>query len=424
MTSVRDTASAPEVDRLLNERVRFAVWFVGAVVLVVAVADSILAPEHLVRLYSLKLVLLAAVALALRALRASGESSRNATIGLFVLALATVFCAASGAILGEVVAPALLILVLCVAVAGAIPWGVWRQLALVVVAGTSLIGVVWTVRGRLDVLLDTPGVAIVGGLAVSIFLAREGARLVEELARANDVRAEFIATMSHELRTPLNVVIGYGQMLTDGAYGPVPDEQRDVLHRIDQSARELHELISTTLDLTRIESGRVSVETCDVDVGRILGEVVAELEPLRPRAVELHCNVSQGLPPLATDPMKLKVIVKNLVRNALKFTDAGSVSIDAYLVDGGVEIRVDDTGIGIGPEFQEQAFEAFRQALPGQDGRGGVGLGLHIVRRLVELLEGSVRLESTLGVGSRFFLLLPRPATPAARSATASTSKA
>jgi len=251
---------------------------------------------------------------------------------------------------------------------------------------------------------------ILEGIGRLASMALHNAALVEELARANEVRSEFIATMSHELRTPLNVVIGYSNMLEDGTFGDLSTEQITVLQRIDRNARELHELISTTLDLTRLESGRVTVEVGEVDLEAVLQEVLSELEPVRGHEVQLLCDVTHPIPTLETDELKLKVVVKNLIRNAIKFTDAGSVEVRAYPVERGVEICVADTGIGIGPDAQETVFEAFQQVQPGQEGRGGVGLGLHIVRRLVELLDGSVRLESTLGEGSRFFVRLPLPA--------------
>ncbi len=264
-------------------------------------------------------------------------------------------------------------------------------------------------RGR-PRLFDDRQKRVLEGIGRLASMALHNAGLVEELARANEVRSEFIATMSHELRTPLNVVIGYGNMLEDGTYGDLTSEQIAVLQRIDRSARELHELITTTLDLARLESGRVSIEVSDVDLAHLIRDIVSEVQPLRHDGVGVTWAAEPELPKLETDALKLKVIVKNLVRNAIKFTDAGSVDIRAYRVDDGVEIRVADTGIGIAPEGQEAIFEPFQQLAPGQGGRGGVGLGLNIVRRLVELLKGSVRLESEVGRGSEFFIHLPLPA--------------
>lgn len=151
----------------------------------------------------------------------------------------------------------------------------------------------------------------------------------------------------------------------------------------------------------------MSIETDDVDLERLVRDTVSELEPFRPSGVDLRCEIAGPLPTLETDPLKLKVIVKNLVRNAIKFTDAGAVDVSAYMTENGVEICVADTGIGIAPDSQETIFEAFQQLRGGQDGRGGVGLGLHIVRRLAEMLNGTARVESEVGRGSRFFLNLP-----------------
>jgi len=245
-----------------------------------------------------------------------------------------------------------------------------------------------------------------GEIASTVF---DRVQLVAELERASQVRSEFIATMSHELRTPLHIVMGYQEMLLDDAQGALTPEQRETLERCQRSARSLLDLVNATLDLARLESGRDAVDRGPVDVAGVVEPIVAELRSLvRQRSVDLVSDVARPLPTVTTDVVKLKVIVKNLVTNALKFTDAGSVTVRALGANGGVVIEVADTGIGIAPDALSFIFDPFRQAGPG-DGppRGGVGLGLHIVKRLADALGATVSVESSEGRGSTFRLSVP-----------------
>ncbi|HEX7409926.1 MAG TPA: GAF domain-containing sensor histidine kinase [Candidatus Binatia bacterium] len=250
---------------------------------------------------------------------------------------------------------------------------------------------------------------IARGIGQLASLALETARLVEELERANRVRSEFVATMSHELRTPLNIILGYNDLLLEHAFGALTLEQADTLRRADKSARELLDLINTTLDLSRLEAGRMSLDLRETQLGDLIHEIDVETRRLQEKpgfTFVLHAPAS--LPPLRTDPLKLKVVLKNLIVNALKFTDQGSVMVDVFARDGGMEVCVADTGIGMTPETQLIIFEPFRQA----DGfktrrQGGVGLGLYIVRRLLEMLGGTISVDSGLGRGSLFRVWIP-----------------
>src|SRR6185369_5971846 len=165
---------------------------------------------------------------------------------------------------------------------------------------------------------------IARGIAQIASLALESARLVEELERANRVKSDFVATMSHELRTPLNVVIGYHDLLLEGEFGELTTDQAERLRRADHSARELLDLINATLDLSRLEARRMPVQVGDVDVRAVLEQLDVDLAALRRKpGVELRWQVPEALPILRTDAVKLKVVLKNLIHNALKFTDAG-----------------------------------------------------------------------------------------------------
>lgn len=257
---------------------------------------------------------------------------------------------------------------------------------------------------------------IARGVGQLASLALQNVRLVEELERASRLKSEFVSTMSHELRTPLNVIIGYDRLLLEGEFGTLSPEQSEPIRRIDQSAEQLLELITATLDLSRLEAGTLQLDRRDHAVPALIAEIDAETRELQKKpGVAFGWHVAQGLPTICTDRLKLKVVLKNLFTNAVKFTDEGRIDVFVEPRDDGVEFRVTDTGIGISPAEQTAVFDPFHQADGSSTRRhGGVGLGLHIVRRLVELLGGTVSLESQLGKGSTFRVwhprLTPRPA--------------
>src|SRR5690606_3892000 len=159
-------------------------------------------------------------------------------------------------------------------------------------------------------------VHIARGMAHLASLALSTARLVEELDAANRLKSEFVATMSHELRSPLNIMIGYHELLLDGAFGPLTELQRDPLRRADRSARELLDMISATLDLSRLEARRIAIDVTAIDVGELVDEVGREYANLNERpALAVRWFASRDLPPLHTDRVKLKMVLKNLVGN-------------------------------------------------------------------------------------------------------------
>jgi PAS domain S-box-containing protein len=248
---------------------------------------------------------------------------------------------------------------------------------------------------------------IAGGIAQLASLALENARLVAELDRADRVKSDFVASMSHELRTPLNVIIGYSDLLADQVFGELQAEQADTVRRIGEQGRELLELVNTTLDMSRLESGRIPLAEQEVDLVALLSEIELEVHMVRRHAgLRLVWKVAADLPRLTTDPIKLKVVIKNLLLNAIKFTDEGAVTLAAAADDGGIAISIADTGIGIDPELLPLIFEPFRQVENGER-RGGVGLGLHIVRRLLDMLGGAVEVSSEPGRGSTFRVWVP-----------------
>jgi len=234
-------------------------------------------------------------------------------------------------------------------------------------------------------------------------------RAKEEAEAADRAKTEFLATMSHELRTPLNTIWGYTQLFLSEALGPLTSDQMEVLQRVDKNAKELLDLISAVLDVSRLEAGRLPVNLREVRVAELLQEVEAETQEIRRQTnVASVWKVQKGLPPLCTDPGKLKVVIKNLIGNAVKFTEKGSITVDVHSYGSGIEIDVIDTGVGISADELAVIFEPFRQLESAKTRRfGGTGLGLHIVKRLLELLGGRIAVESEVGRGSTFHVRVP-----------------
>lgn len=255
---------------------------------------------------------------------------------------------------------------------------------------------------------------IATGIAELASLSLAHARVIDELERVHHVKSDFVATVSHELRTPLHIVMGYTDLLIDGAFGSLQEEQVQALERIRQRARGLLELIDATLNLNRLEAGRISLDIETVDLSDLMQSLYRETrESYNNPNVRLIWEVPDRFPVVSTDAAKLKVALKNLLANAFKFTDQGSVTMRVVADEGGVEFTIADTGVGIAPEALPIVFEAFRQADSSSTRRfGGVGLGLYIVRRLLDLLHGRIEVESTLGQGSTFRVRLPRSGPP------------
>ena len=247
------------------------------------------------------------------------------------------------------------------------------------------------------------------GVAQHVAIALNNVRLVNDLRRANNLKSEFLSTMSHELRTPLNVIIGYADLLRDEAFGPVSGEQPEVLGRLRDNAHSLLELINATLEVNRIEAGRSGLQLREVDLRTLLTELQHETDQL-PRApgVALRWEVPRTNDLIRTDPMKLKIVVRNLVGNALKFTKRGTVTVAVQFDVRArqLDVQVRDTGIGIPAEQLPRIFDMFHQA-PSDASTAGVGLGLYIVKRFVDLLGGHIHATSTAGNGSLFRLALP-----------------
>jgi signal transduction histidine kinase len=274
----------------------------------------------------------------------------------------------------------------------------------------QIIGVQVTRRRVATTSFNEKQIEIARGIGQLASLALQNVRLVEELERVSRLKSEFVSTMSHELRTPLNVIIGYDRLLLEGEFGTLSPEQSEPIQRIDQNAEQLLELITATLDLSRLEAGTLELARKDLVIAELIREIDAETRELQKKpGVCIGWHIADGLPTIYTDRLKLKVVLKNLFTNAVKFTDHGRIDVCVERRDDGVEFRVSDTGIGISPAEHAAIFDPFHQADGSSTRRhGGVGLGLHIVRRLVDLLGGTVAVESQLGHGSMFRVWHPR----------------
>jgi len=232
-----------------------------------------------------------------------------------------------------------------------------------------------------------------------------------ELQEASRLKSEFLTTVSHELRTPLNVILGYTMMLADGAAGPVTEEQQELLAAISRYTTTQLELVKNVLDFTQLSAGKVSLHPQRFTLTPLLADIVRQHEEaLAASGVDFAISVAPEIGELETDLAKVHEILRNLVDNAVKFTSAGSITVEARLgfTRDTVVIEVRDTGPGIPAEEMPYVFDGFRQAGESSTrSTQGLGLGLSIAKRLVDALGGTIAVRSVAGTGSVFRVELP-----------------
>ncbi|WP_456022468.1 sensor histidine kinase [Pseudomonas protegens] len=232
----------------------------------------------------------------------------------------------------------------------------------------------------------------------------------EELRQASDLKSRFLSYMSHEFRTPLGSILSINSLLADELDGPLSPEQHKQVAFVSTAARELSDMVDDLLDLAKIEAGRITISPAWFDMFDLFSALRGMFRPIvDASAVDLIFEEPIGLPRLYTDDKKLGQILRNFISNSLKFTTRGEVRVSARLegVDK-VRFAVSDTGIGIAEELHGALFEDFSQVdSPLQKRLRGTGLGLSLCKRFAALLGGEVGLESTPGVGSTFFVVIP-----------------
>lgn len=234
--------------------------------------------------------------------------------------------------------------------------------------------------------------------------------LLTRVRAASTAKSNFISAMSHEFRTPLNAILGYAEILREGAVGPLTVDQQTKLERIADNARYLEQMVKEILASARGEQVAIVLDCGVVDVGIIVREVAKSLESLATaKRLAITVDVAKDATNIITDATKLRQILVNLLGNAIRYTDRGRVSLRARVHGETVLFEVEDTGIGIAPEHLEQIFERFWQVdQTNTKLRGGTGLGLVVTRDLARALGGDVEVESALGQGSIFRVRLPR----------------
>ncbi len=249
-------------------------------------------------------------------------------------------------------------------------------------------------------------VAIALENARAYVLQREAAERLRELDRS---KRRFLANMSHELRTPLTNIIGFARLILKEVDGPLTEQQRHDLEIIYHNGEHLLGLINDLLDISQIEAGLMELEFREVDLGDLIRSVMATASALlRGKPVVMREIISPDLPRVRADPARIRQVLLRILANAAKFTDQGTITVRAQLVDGEVQISVSDTGIGIAPEYLERIFERFEQGVT-ENGRrpDGAGLGLALSKEFVEMHGGRIWVESEVGKGSIFTFTLP-----------------
>jgi len=242
----------------------------------------------------------------------------------------------------------------------------------------------------------------------------ESQELIKTLKEVDQLKSQFLANMSHELRTPLNSIIGFSRVILKGIDGPITDMQNQDLTAIYNSGQHLLGLINDILDLARIEAGKMELNYEEVHLSEMVHSVFSTAKGLvKEKSIKLIEEVPADMPPVRGDTMRVRQVLLNLISNASKFTDEGSITVETKVQDGPngkleALINVIDTGPGITPEGQEKLFKAFSQ-VDGSATRksGGSGLGLSICANLVQLHGGRIGVSSKEGVGSTFWFTIP-----------------
>jgi signal transduction histidine kinase len=246
--------------------------------------------------------------------------------------------------------------------------------------------------------------------AEQLELLRQEKEKAENLAK---LKSEFLNQVSHELRTPLAVIIGYIECITDGLYGEIETKHHEILQVVAKQSTHLKNMIDQILIYSRLEAGKQPVRIEDLQLTKIVSELRETFEFLcRQKGIDLYWELPRDTLPVRSDAVRLKEVVSNLLQNAVKYTDRGSITVRVASLQSTdcVTVEVKDTGMGISEHHLTSIFEPFMQAhkTSSENSRGGIGLGLSIVKKHLDQLKGTIDVESELGKGSTFRVVLPR----------------
>jgi signal transduction histidine kinase len=377
-----------------------------------ALCDQILVPERAALLLRVRLAYV--VILALFALLLRGPFGRRyalgagLVLGIVLAVMVNVLVALTGGVRSPYYAGNSLVLM---GISIMLPWPpVW-------VLGTSvlIVGIygatVWITPVHDPVMIAITLAFLASTVVVAVVAAVLGERLRRRefegrvaLAEALAHKSDFLASVSHDLRTPLNVVIGYAQLLAEETFGPLTADQADALGRILRTSTMQLTLINDLLDLARIEQGKIAYECRSVAVADLVPQLDDTMGALlHARPVRFETDVAADAV-VWSDPDRLAQVLSNLLANAAKFTEAGKIRLTARRAGASVSILVTDSGPGMGADLRARALDPF---VRGEADAPGWGLGLAIVDRLVRLLEGTIEIDSRLGVGTTVTIVLP-----------------
>jgi len=276
---------------------------------------------------------------------------------------------------------------------------------LIVYGGIALFGIV-----MMGLALANVSSSSKNKTAEQLELLKQEKEKAENLAR---LKSEFLNQVSHELRTPLAVIIGYIECITDGLYGEIEQKHQEILQVVAKQSTHLKNMIDQILIYSRLEAGKQPVRIEDLQLTKLIGELRETFEFLcRQKGLELRWEMPRDAMAIRSDAGRVKEVLSNLLQNAVKYTDHGSITVRAEPLPAtdSVFVEVRDTGMGISEQHLTSIFEPFMQAhkTSSENSRGGIGLGLSIVKKHLEQVNGTIHVESELGKGSAFRVVLPR----------------
>jgi len=241
-------------------------------------------------------------------------------------------------------------------------------------------------------------------------LLKQEKEKAENLAK---LKAEFLNQVSHELRTPLAVIIGYIECITDGLYGEIENKHQEILQVVAKQSSHLKNMIDQILIYSRLEAAKQPLRIDELPLNNLITEMRETFDFLcRQKGLELHWSLPHGQITIRSDAVRVKEVISNLIQNAVKYTDRGSITVrvTALSKSDSISVEVEDTGMGIAEHQLTSIFDPFMQAhkTSSENSRGGIGLGLSIVKKHVEQIKGAISVRSELGKGSTFTVVLPR----------------